>query len=88
MKNGLQFFPDQRGEKNIRVLSESMYPFLIIVRKEERNYSILNYENNFTYIMKNSSNNFKKLEKKQNVRLSFIQDVNKLIFAVSNDEKA
>ncbi len=40
---------------------------------------ISNYTENYNYILKNSMNNFKKLEKKQTVRLNFIQEVKKLM---------
>jgi hypothetical protein len=39
------------------------------------------------FIIKNSQNNFKKLERKQSVRLSFINEVNKVIFQSKEREK-
>jgi hypothetical protein len=42
---------------------------------------------NYDYINKNSQNNFKKLEKKQGVRLSFIIEVKKLMVHYDSCDK-
>ena len=43
------------------------------------NYTILNYQTNFDLIKNKSGNNFKKLEKKQNIRLKFFKELSKNI---------
>jgi hypothetical protein len=50
------------------------------VKNEDRSFTILKYEENYNSILKKSQNDFKKLEKKQKVRLNFVADVNKTIF--------
>ena len=59
----------------------------ILDKQDEKIYSISNYDQIDNYISKNSKNNFKKLEKKQNVRLNFINEVNKTIFYSEEKEK-
>ena len=43
------------------------------------NFTILNYQTNFDLIKNKSGNNFKKLEKKQNIRLKFFKELSKNI---------
>jgi len=63
------------------------YLFIFKVKLEDRNYNIINFTENYQFICKNSQNNFKKLEKKQKVRLNFIVEVNKTIFNIEDKEK-
>lgn len=58
-----------------------MYNSLINIVKTSdiKNYSIVNYRELTQYINQNSFNNFKILNKKQEVRENFVQEVSSLI---------
>jgi hypothetical protein len=53
--------------------------YFYLVHMKNLQFDITNYMTNYEYINKNSQNNFKKLEKKQGVRLNFINEVKRLM---------
>ena len=58
------------------------------MKNDDREYTISSYEDNYNYILKKSQNDFKKIEKKQKVRLNFVGDANKTIFSKEENIKA
>ena len=67
---------------------EEIYNFFYKMMKEtEFDYTILGYEKNYDKISQLSKNKFKKLEKKQNVRIGFVKEVMKYISKIPIKER-
>ena len=66
---------------------KSIYNFFINLNKTNKfEFTIENYDNIYEDILKKSNNNFKKLEKKQEVRIKFIKLINKYIKNIKKNE--
>ena len=66
---------------------KSIYNFFINLNKTNKfEFTIENYDNIYEDILKKSNNNFKKLEKKQEVRIKFIKLINKYIKNIQKNE--
>ena len=73
---------EQRPEEN------DLYIFFYKMMKEtEFEYSIKNYEKNYEQISISSKNKFKKLEKKQSVRIGFVNEIMRYLSKINLDEK-
>ena len=73
---------EQRPEEN------EIYLFFHKLRQEtELDYTIKGYEKNYEQILISSKNKFKKLEKKQTVRIGFVNEVMKYISKINISEK-
>ena len=73
---------EQRPEEN------DIYIFFHKMEKEtEFNYTIEDYEKNYDKISKLSKNKFKKLEKKQSVRIGFVSEIMKTLSKLNISER-
>ena len=74
--------PEQKPEEN------EIYSFFHKMEKEKQfNFTIEKYEDNYDIIINLSSNKFKKLKKKQQVRLGFVSEILKNINKIYTEEK-
>ena len=74
--------PEKKIEEN------EIYSFFQKMEKEQHfTFTIDNYEDNYELIITLSSNKFKKLKKKQQVRLGFVNEILKNINKIYNSEK-
>lgn len=74
--------PEIKPEENV------IYSFFHKMEKEKQfNFTIEKYEENYDIIINLSSNKFKKLKKKQQVRLGFVNEIMKNINKIYTEEK-
>ena len=74
--------PEKKPEEN------EIYSFFLKMEKEKQfNFTIEKYEDNYDIIINLSSNKFKKLKKKQQVRLGFVSEILKNINKIYTEEK-
>ena len=74
--------PEKKPEEN------EIYSFFHKMEKEKQfNFTIEKYEENYDIIINLSSNKFKKLKKKQQVRLGFVMEILKNINKIYTEEK-
>ena len=77
--------PEKKVEGN--EINEIYSFFQKMEREHHFNYTIDNYEENYELIITLSSNKFKKLKKKQQVRIGFVNEILKNINKIYIDEK-
>lgn len=61
--------------------------YFLDLNNESMVFNILSYDQCYQFLSKNSANNFKRLERKQLVRLGFIEEVGRYIFHLDICEK-
>lgn len=76
-----------KEDKRIKMFFTDLCSFLIYIdnKCEIKSYNINNYKELSHYICTNSQNNFKILNKKQEVRENFVKDLN-ILFHKEKDE--
>ena len=74
--------PEKKPEEN-----EIYFFFLKMEKEKQFNFTIEKYEDNYDIIINLSSNKFKKLKKKQQVRLGFVSEILKNINKIYTEEK-
>ena len=76
------FHPEKKPEEN-----EILSFFHKMERENKFNFNIEKYEENYEIIINLSSNTFKKLKKKQQVRIGFVREIIKSINKIFEEEK-
>ena len=74
--------PEKKPEEN-----EILMLFSKIEKENKLIYTIPNYQDNYLMITNLSANSFKKLQKKQQLRIGFVGEIMKNIYKLNNEEK-